>query len=118
MEISNQARGGLEEVIVVAMKKYPAELRERAVRLYRETTPTPTISSVARKLGVGAEAVRQWIRQDEADRGARTDRPTTEERELVRQLRKENEDLKRVNEILRLASSFFASELDQTRRWS
>jgi transposase len=108
----------LEEVIVMAMKKYPAELRERAVRLYRETTPTPTISSVARKLGVGAEALRQWIRQDEADRGQRTDRPTTEERELVRQLRRENEDLKRVNEILRLASSFFASELDQTRRWS
>ena len=81
-------------------------------------TATPTISSVARKLGVCAEALRQWIRQDEADRGERTDRPMTEERALVRQLRKENEDLKRVNEILRLASSFFASELDRTRRWS
>ena len=46
----------------------------------------------------------------------RADRPTTEEREAIRQLRRENEELKRVNEILRLASSFFASELDQTRR--
>jgi len=102
----------------MAMKKYPAELRERAVRLYRETKPTPTIASVAHKLGVGAEALRQWIRQDEADRGQRADRPSTEERELVRQLRRENDELKRINEILRLASSFFASELGQTRRWS
>lgn len=102
----------------MAMKKYPSELRERAVRLYRETSPQPTVASVARKLGVGAETLRNWIRQDEADRGERSDRSTTEEREIVRQLRRENEDLKRINEILRLASSFFASELDQTRRWS
>lgn len=102
----------------MVMKKYPCELRERAVRLYRETSPRPTVASVARKLGIGSETLRNWIRQDEADRGERSDRPTTEEREIVRQLRRENEDLKRVNEILRLASSFFASELDQTRRWS
>jgi transposase len=102
----------------MVMKKYPAELRERAVRLYRETSPRPTVVSVARKLGIGPETLRNWIRQDEADRGVREDVPTTAEREIVRQLRKENEDLKRVNEILRLASSFFASELDQTRRWS
>ena len=44
-----------------------------------------------------------WIRQEEADRGERSDRPTSEERELVRQLRRENEELKRINEILRLA---------------
>ena len=102
----------------MAMRKYPAELRERAVRLYRETTPTPTVASVARKLGVGTESLRNWIKQDSADRGERGDLPTTAEREVVRQLRREVEDLRRVNEILRLASSFFASELDQTRRWS
>jgi transposase len=102
----------------MANHKYPVELRERAVRLYRETKPTPTIASVARKLGVGAEALRHWVRQDEADRGVRSDVPSTEEREVVRQLRRENEELKRVNEILRLASTFFASELDQTRRRS
>jgi transposase len=55
---------------------------------------------------MGPEALRNWIRQDEADRGERADRLTTEEREIVRQLRRENEELKRVNEILRLASSF------------
>jgi transposase len=58
------------------------------------------------------------MKKYQADRGERNDQLTTQEREIVRQLRKENEDLKRVNEILRLASSFFASELDQTRRWS
>ena len=47
----------------MAMKKYPSELRERAVRLYRETSPQPTVASVARKLGVGAETLRNWIRQ-------------------------------------------------------
>lgn len=102
----------------MVMKRYPVELRERAVRLYRETRPTPTIASVARKVGVGAEALRQWVRQDEADRGQRSDQPTTQEREQIRQLRREVEDLKKVNEILRLASSFFASELDPTRRRS
>jgi transposase len=100
------------------MRKYPAELRERAVRLYRETSPTPTIAAVARKVGVGEETLRKWIRQDEVDRGERADELTSQERELIRQLRRENEDLRKVNEILRLASSFFASELDPTRRRS
>ena len=103
---------------MTSRKQHPAELRERAVRLYRETSPTPTIVSVARKLNVGSEALRNWIRQDEADRDQPTDRLSTEEREIVRQLRRENEELKRVNEILRLASTFFASELDSTRRRS
>lgn len=94
------------------------ELRERAVRLYRESQPTPTIAAVARKVGVGEETLRKWIRQDEVDRGERAGELTSQERELIRQLRRENEDLRKVNEILRLASSFFASELDPTRRRS
>lgn len=102
----------------MAMRKYPVELRERAVRLYRETSPTPTIAGVARKVGVGEETLRKWIRQDEVDRGERAGELTSQERELIRQLRRENEDLRKVNEILRLASSFFASELDPTRRRS
>jgi transposase-like protein len=52
----------------MAMKKYPSELRERAVPLYRETSPQPTLASVARKLGIGSETLRNWIRQDEAVR--------------------------------------------------
>ena len=101
-----------------APRKYPQELRERAVRLWRESEPRQPITHVAKKLGVHPEALRNWIRQDEADRGERNDRPSTDELELIRQLRRENQELKRVNEILRLASSFFASELDPTRRRS
>ena len=99
-------------------RKYPLELRERAVRLWRESQPRPPIAHVAKKLGIHPEALRSWIRQDEADRGERDDRPSSSELEVIRQLRRENQELKRINEILRLASSFFASELDPTRRRS
>ena len=89
-----------------APRKYPQELRERAVRLWRESEPRQPVSHVAKKLGVHPEALRNWIRQDQADRGERNDRPSTDELELIRQLRRENQELKRVNEILRVASSF------------
>ncbi|MFE2758238.1 transposase [Actinosynnema sp. NPDC059335] len=99
-------------------KKYPDELRARAVRLYRESDPKPVIRRLAEQLGVHHEALRNWIRQDEADRGERDDRPTTTESEELRRLRKENAELKRANEILKTASAFFAAELDPTRRRS
>ena len=101
-----------------APRKYPDELRERAVRLWRESDPRPPITHVARQLGVHPEALRNWIRQDEANRGERSDRPTTQESAELRRLRKENAELKRANEILKLASVYFAQELDPTRRWS
>ena len=103
---------------MAAPKKYPDELRERAVRLYRESDPKPVIRRLAEQLNVHHEALRNWIRQDEADRGERGDRPTTSESEELRRLRRENAELKRANEILKAASSFFASELDPTRRRS
>ncbi|MCW2719271.1 transposase, partial [Pseudonocardia sp.] len=62
---------------MAAPKKYPDELREHAVRLYRKTHPRPVIRRLAEQLGVHHEALRNWIRQDEANRGERTDRPTT-----------------------------------------
>ena len=99
-------------------KKYPDELRARAVRLYRESDPKPVIRRLAEQLGVHHEALRNWIRQDEADRGERGDRPTATESEELRRLRKENAELKRANEILKTASAFFAAELDPTRRRS
>ncbi|WP_327026086.1 transposase [Micromonospora sp. NBC_01739] len=101
-----------------APRKYPDELRQRAVRLYRESDPKPVIKRLAEQLGVHPEALRNWIRQDEADHGERFDRPTTDEVEELRRLRKENAELRRANEILKAASAFFASELDPTRRWS
>ncbi len=103
---------------MAAPRKYPDELRARAVRLYRESEPKPVIRRLAEQLGVHPEALRNWIRQDEADRGLRRDRLTTAELEELRRLRRENAELRRVNEILKAASAVFAPELDPTRRRS
>jgi transposase len=86
---------------VAAPKKYPDELRARAVRLYRESNPKPVIRRLAEQLGVHHEALRNWIRQDEADRGERDDRPTTDMLEENRRLREENLELRRANAILK-----------------
>ena len=96
--------------------KYPPEFRARAVALVLESERP--IKHVADELGLGAESLRQWVRQHEADHGQRTDRPTSVESEELRRLRKENAELKRTNEILKLASAYFAQELDPTRRRS
>jgi transposase len=103
---------------VVAPKKYPDELRERAVRLYRESDPKPVIRRLADQLNVHPEALRNWIRQDEADRGQRHDRPTTDMIEENRRLRREVAELRRINDVLRAASAYFAAEIDPTRRKS
>ena len=103
---------------MAAPKKYPDELRARAVRLYRESDPKPVIAHLARQLGVNHETLRNWIRQDEADRGERVDRPSTDMVEENRRLRRENAELKRVNEVLRAASAYFAAEIGPTRRTS
>jgi len=71
------------------------------------------IGSVAAKIGCAAETLRKWLRQAERDRGLRPGL-TTEERERLKQLERENRELKRANEILRKASAFFAqAELDR-----
>jgi transposase len=86
---------------VPAPKKYPE--RQRAVRLYRESDPKPIVRRLAEQLGVHHEALRNWIRQDEADHGERADRPTTDMVEENRRLLRENAELRRVNEILKAA---------------
>ena len=88
------------------------------MRLYRESDPKPVIRRLAEQLGVHHEALRNWIRQDEADRGQRQDRPSTDMLEENRRLRRENAELRRVNEVLRAASAYFASEIAPTRRMS
>ena len=103
---------------MAATRKYPVELRERAVRLYRESDPKPVIAQLARQLNVHPEALRNWIRQDEADRGERHDRPTTEMLEENRRLRAEVKELRAVNDVLKAASAYFASEIDRTLRRS
>ncbi|MFC5805325.1 transposase [Streptomyces formicae] len=82
-----------------APRTYPDELRERAVRAVH-TTGRP-IAHAAKDLGIHKEALRGWVRQAEADRGERDGRLTTAEREEVKQLRQENVELKRANEILK-----------------
>ena len=96
-------------------RKYPEELRERAVRLYFESNRP--IAHVARDLGIHREALRQWVRQAEADAAPRPSRvlPADVQEELAR-LRKENAELRRANAILKDASVYFALELDPTRR--
>jgi transposase len=103
---------------VAATRKYPVELRERAVRSYRESDPKPVIARLARQFNVHPEALRGWIRQDEADCSERADRPTTAMIEENRRLRAEVKELRAVNEVLKAASAYFASEIGSTRRMS
>lgn len=103
---------------MAAPKKYPDELRDRAVRLYRESDPRPTFRGLAEQLGVHHEALRNWVRQAEADTGERHDRPSTDMLAENRRLAKENAELRQVNEVLRAASAYFASEIGPIRRRS
>ncbi|MEV7978464.1 transposase [Streptomyces sp. NPDC086519] len=100
-----------------APRKYPLELRERAVLMYRtaEPKPKPVIRRMAEELGVHHEALCNWIRQAEADAGERNDMLTTEEKDEPAQLRREVRELRRANEVLRTASAFFAAQLDPAR---
>ena len=101
--------------------KYSPELRERAVRMVQEhaaeyPSQWAAIRSVGEKLGCSVEALRRWIRQAERDTGQRPGL-TTDERLRLKQLERENFELKRANEILRKASAFFAqAELDRRPR--
>jgi transposase len=91
-------------------KKYPDELVQRGVRLALEGE-----RPIARDLGMHPETLRKRVRQAEADSGARPGLLSSQEREEVRRLRKENYELRRANEILKSASLFFARELDPDR---
>jgi transposase len=94
-------------------RKYPQELVDRGVGLALESGRP--IAHVAADLGLNAEVLRKRVRQAEADQGLRKDMLTSEEREEIRRLRKENVELRRANEILKSASVFFAKELDPDR---
>ena len=96
-----------------APRKYPDELRERAV--HEVQTSGRPVAHVAKDLGIHKEALRGWVRQAEADKGGRPDLLTTAERAELSQLRKEIAELRRANEILKAASVFFAKELVQPR---
>jgi len=99
-------------------RRYPPELRERAVRMVAEISDQhdsewAAISEVARLLGVGtAETVRKWVRQAQIDAGSRAG-TTSEESAELKKLKREVAELRRANAILKTASAFFAAELDR-----
>ena len=99
-------------------KRYPLELKQRAVRMVKEIegeheSEWAAMGRVAELLGVGtSETVRKWVRQAEVESGSRSG-VTSEESAEVRRLRRENAELKRANAILKAASAFFAAELDR-----
>jgi transposase len=105
--------------VMADQRRYSAEVRERAVRMVREHreqyhgSQWAAICSIAEKIGCSAETLRKWTIRFECDHGQRPGL-TTDERERLTQLERENRELRRANEILRKASAFFAqAELDR-----
>jgi transposase len=102
-------------------RRYPPELKERAVRMVGEVrgdhdSDWAAMARVAELLGVGtAETVRKWCRQAEVDAGARPG-VSSEDSAEVKRLKRENAELRRANAILKAASAFFAAELDRPER--
>jgi transposase len=94
-------------------QKYPQELIDRGVRLAIESGRP--VAHIAKDIGLPVEMLRKRVRQAEADQGLRPGMPTTEERAEIKELKRENAQLRRANEILKAASVFFATELDTDR---
>jgi transposase-like protein len=102
-------------------KKFSPEVRERAVRMVFEhqnqyESQWAAMASIAEKIGCTTESLRKWVRQAERDQG-RKPGLTSDERERLKALERENKELRRANEILRKASAFFAqAELDRREK--
>lgn len=107
----------------MSSKRYPPELRERAVRMVQEhrgeyASEPAAINAIAPKIGCHPDTLRIWLRQHEGDSGSpvASDTPTTSEHLRIKELERENRELRRSNDILRQASAYFAqAELD--RHW-
>ena len=99
-------------------KRYSPEVRERAVRMVFEhereyESRWATLVSISHKIGCTPETLRSWVKRNEVDNGRR-EGLTSEDREQLKALQKENKELRRANEILKTASAFFAAaELDR-----
>ena len=98
--------------------RYSPEVRERAVRLVFEhqgeyASQWAALTSIASKIGCTPETLRKWVRRAETDQGQRSGM-TTDDRDRLKRLERENKELRRANDILRTASAFFAqAELDR-----
>jgi transposase len=98
-----------------APRKYPDELRERAIRLVLDVeeetgNTTAACRRIGEELGINRDTLRGWVKQAQIDTGKRPG-VTTADAARVRQLERENAELRRANAILRTASAFFAAEL-------
>jgi len=101
---------------MAAQRKYPEELRERAVKMVFEIREQDgkgrgELARVGRQLGVHPEALRSWVKQAEIDGGERPG-TTTGDKQRIAELEREVRELRRANEILKAASAYFARELD------
>ena len=100
-----------------SQKRYPPELKERAVRMARDAIAEQggqsfgVVPRIAKQLGVGVESLRSWLKQDEIDDGHRPGTSSTDAARIT-ELEREVRDLRRANDILKAASIFFATELD------
>jgi transposase len=106
--------------MMAAPRKYPDELRERATRLAIEARRDPdssvgAVKRIADQLGVHPEALRTWVKRAETDAGERPGTTTADARRIA-ELERENRELRRANQILKSAASFFAAELDRPSR--
>lgn len=106
---------------MAAPRKYPDELRERAIRLVLDAKAEPGSSGkgackrIGDQLGIGAETLRGWVARAEIDAGTRPG-TTTDDAVRLAELERENKELRRANAILKSASAFFAAELDRPQR--
>jgi transposase len=106
---------------MAAPRKYPDELRERAIRLVLDAKAEPGSNGknicrrVGDQLGINPETLRGWVKQAEIDAGARPG-TTTDQTARIAQLERENREPRRANAILKSASAFFAAEFDRPQR--
>ena len=109
-----------EDGVMPAQKKYPQEVRDRAVRMVNEkltAEPALAVSTVCRlvgdQIGINKNTLRNWVKQNHIDSGGAAG-TTTDEKQKITDLEKEVRELRKANEILRKASAFFAqAELDR-----
>jgi transposase len=105
---------------MAAPRKYPEELRERAIRLAVDARRDPAtragaLRRIGEQLGINPETLRNWVNQAEIDEGHRPGTSTDDAQRLA-ELEREVRELRRANAILRSASAFFAAELDRLQR--
>ena len=101
---------------MVSRKQHPAELRERAVAMVFELRAESgnsrgSIARVGERLGLNPETLRNWVERAEIDGGQRPG-TTSDDKKRIAELERENRELRRANEILKVASPYFARELD------